>query len=107
MKPPKAVRVGPHVFSVSLLPELSNAGAAGLTGTDTQEIHVDAKLGPTVEREVVVHELLHAVWGQTFLTRRFPDNGSDSEGEGIICELAPRLLALLRDNPRLLTYLTS
>ena len=107
MKPPKSVRVGPHDFSVTLAPELSNAGASGLCGTDTQEVHVDMKLGPTVERETVLHELLHAVWGQTFLSRRYPDNAGDSEGEGIIDELAPRILALLRDNPRLITYLTS
>ena len=107
MKPPKAVRVGPHTYSVTLAPELSNAGASGLCGTDTQEVHIDAKLGPTVERETVLHELIHAIWAQTFLKRGYPDDSGGGTGETIIDELAPRLLALLRDNPRLVTYLTS
>ncbi len=83
------------------------AGAAGLCGKDSQEIAIDSNLGPTVEREVVIHELLHAIWSQTFLDDKYPDQEANSKGEAIIDELSPRLLDLIRSNPKLVTYLTS
>lgn len=107
MPVPKKVRVAPYEYTVEAHHQLSElAGAAGGCISDSERIVYDPVGGPVVVREVVLHELLHAIWSQTYLKRKFPDDGTDSKGEAIIGELAPRLLSLLRDNPKLVAWLT-
>ncbi len=101
---PPAIIVAPHRFTVTYEDDLAdNSQACGLCGEDKQQIHIDNDLGPTVERETVLHEVMHAIWHQTELDRKF----KDSDEEMVAWTLAPRLLALLRDNEELVRWLMS
>lgn len=95
------MRVGPHVFDVRKARKLAEAGVVGICGEDSQEVRYDPDIGPSVLRETVLHELLHAVWHQTTLDRLY----TDEQEEQVLWTLAPRLLALLRDNPELVMFL--
>lgn len=102
MKFPSKVRVGAHVYRLKYDIELRRHELTGLCSTDPQWISIaPGVMAATTERETVLHELLHAVWNQTALAKKMtPD-----EQEEAIWQLAPLVLALLRDNPRLVTYL--
>ncbi len=54
-------------------------------------------------RDTLLHEVLHALWGESGL----PAIGSLTDGleEVIVRTLTPGLLAALRDNPTLVRYL--
>lgn len=102
MKFPRKVKVGPFEYTLKRQRGLSQgAGAAGLTGTDTLTIVVDAQLARDAEREVVFHELLHAAWGCTPLV----DMVDDKLSENIVRAMSVQLLQLLKENPDLLAYL--
>ncbi len=99
---PSVVRVGPHTYTITSENGLSKtAGVTGVAGTETQTILIDSQLGDSVEQETVLHELLHAAWTQTLLDRKF----SDEKEEDVIWTLAPRILALLKDNRSLVYWL--
>ena len=102
MTPPRKVKVGPHRFSLYAAKGLVDAGCTGGCGEDTQSIVIDDDLGVTVEKETVLHELMHAIWHQTTLDRTY----TDEQEEQVVWSLAPFILALLRENPRLVAYLT-
>lgn len=107
MKPPETVEVAPFEVTVRFDRDAANAaGANGIWLSDTATIVLQEGNHPLVERDVVLHECLHAVWTQTPLDTEFPDEAADSPGERIIACLAPRLLHLLRANPALVRYLT-
>jgi hypothetical protein len=101
MSMPDRAYVAPHWFTIKKVSKLSEAGTCGLTGEDTQDIAIDDALGRGVERETVLHELIHAMWHQTGLDRKF----KDSDEEEVAWSLAPRILALLKHNPDLVSYL--
>ncbi len=102
---PKSVQVGPHVYTITYEKGLVSAtdGSSGATGADTQSILVDDQLGSTVERETVLHEVLHAVWTQTLLDLTLDDN----QEEQVIWSLSPRLLDVIRSNRSLIYWLMS
>jgi hypothetical protein len=100
--PKQRIYVSPHWFEVKYQKDLAkNAGATGTCAEDEQYILIDPELGATVMRETMLHEILHAVWHQTELDNRY----SNDEEEKIVWTLAPRLLALIRENPDLMTFL--
>jgi len=97
------ITLSPHVFTVYVRKGLAaESEAVGLTLPETQNIYLDADLGPGVERETLLHECLHGLWYSTQLERKFKDD----QEEDVIYTLAPRILALLRDNPELVKWLT-
>jgi hypothetical protein len=99
---PQFVMVNPHSFELKVVPRLStDAGVCGLCGEDDQRIAIDDDLGDTVEKETVLHELMHAIWHFTHLDKKY----TDEDEEAVAWTMAPRLLALLRDNPELVAYL--
>lgn len=101
-KPPKTVLIGHAYYEIKFDKNISaDAGALGLTGTETQRILLDPQMGPDVERETVLHEAMHGIWYQTLLDRQY----RDKQEEDIIYTLAPRILELLKDNPELVEYL--
>ena len=106
MKAPSKVVIAPYEFAVRFDQQtMAAAGANGACMEDSQLILLAPNNGIGVERETLLHECLHAVWSQTFLDKKYPDDTANSPGEVIISELAPRLFALMRDNPRLVRYL--
>ena len=99
MKPPRTVRVGPHVYSVST--EQRNGDDYGETQIDRCEIRLAAKQGPSQLRETLLHEALHAC---TALAGLRVEWGEDRD-ESCVTRLAPILLDVLRRNPRLIEFL--
>jgi hypothetical protein len=106
VKPPITIRSGAYVYDVVMdMVACGALGATGATANDDLRIYMDDRRPPGVLRDTLLHECLHTIWKQTYLVKEYDDESSDSAGERIINELAPRLLLLLRDNPRLVTFL--
>lgn len=58
-------------------------------------------------REIVLHEMQHAIWFSMQLGQhKFPDDTEDLE-ELVTSSLTAPLLAVLRDNPEIVKYLTA
>ena len=68
------------------------AGVAGVSGVDLQDVRIDDDLGPDVERETVLHELLHHALTQTVLEKMF----TDEQEEQVIWGLSPLILQMWR-----------
>ncbi len=108
MRLPRKVIVAPHIMSIQYdddnrLKEIDDLN--GLCDFDTGRIWIQRKQTPIMERDTVLHEVLHALLDQTGAKRRFKEVGTDFEEEMVV-ELTPRILQVLRDNPRLVAYLT-
>ena len=96
---PSRIQVGPHVYHLSYDEQLGDRGANGETYRQLCRILIADHLSFTIEREVVLHETLHANFGATNLD-------GDTE-ETVVTALTAPLLDLLRSNPSLTDYLTS
>lgn len=102
MRPPKTLRVGTFKFDVVMDPTLAEERAAGRMKFIAQEILLQPGQAPDYERDTVLHESIHAVIAAVGFTNWFPE---DKEEE-LVRTLSPLILQLLRDNPRLVAYLT-
>lgn len=108
MRLPRRLNAAPHVMSIlydddNRLNEVEDLN--GLCDFDTGRIWIDRDQTPLMEKDTVLHEILHALLDQTGAKRRFKEVGSDFEEE-LVSELTPRLLQVLRDNPVIVRYLT-
>ena len=104
---PAVVEVNGQKFTIhksaSLLldPEdMDTAGALGSCDRDALAIVLRETLVPGKMREVLLHEVLHAIVGAF----GFPFEDRDGE-ERLVRQLAPALLGTLRANPDLVEYL--
>lgn len=111
MKPPAKVKVGPFTYDVVFDSDALNRIAikaddtSGLDGAVEFNDHVVFLHGdraPDFIREVFLHELLHTLTDMLGIRHELDD---DLE-EKLVRRLSPPLLALLRDNPKLVAYLT-
>jgi len=110
LSPPPNVRVGPHTYSVlvSDIP-LNKIGQeaktvfSGHTDHRKLEITVAEDLAPSIERAVVLHELLHAC----FMVGANNELLSKETEEQVVSMLEAPLLDTLTANPELLRYLTN
>lgn len=66
------------------------------------EILIDPSLPPSRKREVLMHEVVHAVLYEWHVDKVFPDN---FEEEPLVEILGVALLATIRDNPDLISFL--
>jgi hypothetical protein len=107
VKPPTREKIGPFTYTLEAMTEdVRNASnAVGACMADILKIVFADNIHPGQIKDTIVHESLHAIWKQTYLSKKYPDDDPDSEGEQIINELSPRILALILDNPKLVTYL--
>jgi hypothetical protein len=104
---PKTIRIGPHEYEVRSDPGLGEkAGAMGASSEDNAAIVLDTNVAKTMQRETLVHEILHCMWKQTSLRIRWPDSDPNSPGEGIIQDLAPLLYGFIRDNREVVEWLS-
>lgn len=107
MKSPKKVAVGPRTYgivvdatAIALRSAESQETLDGICDHNTQTITVRASLAPDAEACTIIHEVLHAIFETYGLTRLLGDSEED-----LTRALEAPLLALLRDNPRLISYL--
>lgn len=105
--PEGVLHVGPIPFTVKVDNDACVAGGvSGATMNDSQLIFIQDKVALQTMQDTLLHESMHAIWNQTSLTIEYPDADADSPGEKLIRTLAPRILALLKDNPWFLDFLT-
>lgn len=109
MKLPKTVHVGALTYSITddraaLLERCFEDLSRLLGSTDhvTCSIVIDDRLVEGQKRDTVLHEVLHTVISNCGLSDEW---GVDKE-EGIVRRITPGILAVLRDNPDLVAYLT-
>lgn len=102
---PKKLRIGYAVYDViankAADQVLIEEGLAGASNGNLARIVVRTDLPPLGRRETLLHEVLHQclfVAGQ---------ENSQKVEEPIVRAMAMQLIAALRDNPALVTYLTS
>lgn len=99
MKPPQSVKVGPHRYKVVVVPDglLENAGADGLCIPRRLTIALDGGQPPSQMADALCHELTHVLLDAVRI--------DDDLEESIALMFGPTLLALIRDNPTLVSYL--
>jgi Zn-dependent peptidase ImmA (M78 family) len=106
---PTTVIVGHARYTLRYEKELASiAGANGTCGEDVQSILIDPQMGKDMERDTVLHELLHAVFHLYDVRSSLPEDGDGDVKkleERVVRPLATGLLVLLRDNPKLVDYL--
>jgi hypothetical protein len=99
LRPPRNVKVGPHRYRVISDKDALMEAASGRTDRERLTICLDPTLAGSALADTLVHELVHACLAVVAL-------GDDVE-EQVALALGPGLLALLRDNPKLVKYLTT
>lgn len=100
--PPSKIIVGLLTYSVKFKTKEDLPGLYGQTDLETQEIWLVEKLEPGQLRETLWHELLHVAIHAG--TAREGLKGELSEDQ-IIERVSPAQVMILRDNPRLRTWL--
>jgi hypothetical protein len=98
--PPTTVDIGPHTYSVVLVPSgiLKDANRAGQCNVQALVISVDAAQARSQVADTLLHEITHAILEAVGLDE-------DTE-ERVASAMGPGLLALLRDNPALVRWVT-
>jgi hypothetical protein len=100
MNPPRRVKVSPFTFTVRDVRGLADAGSCA---PDHEAILLDAGQADGQKRDTLLHESIHAIIRQGMEGAL---KGVDvTFEETLVSFLAPRVLALLRDNPALVRYL--
>lgn len=103
---PKQVRILGR--TLSLRPDFEACKASQVKGQYLEDefyVIYDPTRPLPVLQEVMLHELFHAIWSSTSLETRIPSGGADSQGELTIQDITPCLLAILRENPKLVAFL--
>lgn len=108
MRKPELIWIGPFPFDiyfdhVKLALSTTNDGvskAVGATNSDMLEIIVDERLPESRQRDVLIHEVFHAIW--SFAALR---NAEEMTEELVIDSLTAPWLYVLRVNPDFVDYL--
>lgn len=101
MLPPSTLRVGPHTYQVVLVPNgvMIDAERRGHTMATRLVIAIEPDMPASMVADTLIHEAVHAILRSIVL--------EDTVEEQVALLMGPAVLALLRDNPELLTYLES
>jgi len=101
--PPKRLLIGHLNLTVEYnLDETIAQDAWGYYVEPTRRITLRPGMNPDKEREVMLHEVLHAA-----VTAGNLSMASDEDEERVVAGLTGPLLDALRRNPKLVAYLTS
>lgn len=117
---PTQVKVGWHNYSIEWvgkkkwrsIPHDGDVGLiCGVTMSSEGRIairlhHETGLASESTLRETLMHEIMHAAFHTSGLTHVIDDMGDDRE-EKVIAPLAGPILAVLRENPEVLAYLTA
>lgn len=112
---PESVVIGPHTFALEVNTAKVDAECVAsqrriLGYTDIGGLRIYLTGAPvlvgTMLREVVVHECLHAIWDEQGLSYAMRQNTAYTE-EALIQQCDTAVLALMRDNPALVAWLTA
>lgn len=100
---PSSVHVGPVTYDVRQVRKLD---VLGETVCDNSEITI-LRVGQSraSKRVTILHEILHAIIGESALKPDGRHKMVRDHEEAVVSTLAPWLLQVLRDNPKLIDYL--
>lgn len=121
MKPPRRVKIGPVEFSVycstgawqrAMRDRDPDVFICGTTYSLDAKIYLNPSIAPGPLRSVLLHEVMHAVTftlcgDPDYRTKYKPLKSAFDANEQFVRDLEAPLLGVLRDNPRLVAYLTS
>lgn len=95
---PESLAIGPFVYAVRLMPEIKavEQGVLGLCDRHDNVIQIKQGLNPQTTAEVLLHEVMHAVFFASGLDHL---EGVNKEEEAIVCQLTIGLLTAIRQNP--------
>jgi hypothetical protein len=96
---PRYLKVGPFNYTVELHDGYWNKDDIRVYGEVDERgatIHLDVDASPEVIRDSIVHEVIHAILLMY-----------DRDDEDLVRLLAPMLLQIMRDNPKLMLALTT
>lgn len=111
IRPPRSFKVLGQIAHLRVVPREHGKAYAdgedciGANNLDAGQVFVVEGLGPTQEQATVLHEVMHSIMYWHHLRVYLKDTSEETD-EAFVHALAPALLAFLRDNPRLVTYLT-
>lgn len=106
MKPPRFIHVGPYEYSVdqgTVAVAALDAGDDGSCDFHDVRITVNPARPEQVQRDTLLHEVLHAIGALTGLRAELGDEAE----ERVVSRLGSALLDTLRRNPELVEYLLS
>lgn len=97
---PTSVRIGPHDWTVKLWDEQAagNTQALGLCDKHTCTILIMEGMAPQKEAEVLMHEIIHAIYdvgGLRYL---------EHQEEAVVNAMGYHMVGIVRDNPDLMDY---
>ena len=98
--PPRKVVIGPYDYRIVIDADRIPADLYGLCDKGKHVISLHPEQSATRLRSTLIHELLHALCDLTGVD-------DDKAEERIVTVLAPAMLAMMQDNPRLLELLTT
>ena len=99
----KTIQVGPYKYRIVANDRvLALDSLAGRCDPNRLEIHLDRNTAPGVQRETLLHELIHAVMDLAGLSQELADEAE----EMYVRRISPVLLDVLRRNPKLVQFLT-
>jgi Zn-dependent peptidase ImmA (M78 family) len=102
---PKVVFVGPKTYAIEVSAEqTAKQDAEAVCFAKHEQIYLAPDLAPGTERVAVLHELVHACFDDAAVGGVLD---KEDDEEKVCLALAPRLLDVLRRNPKLVTYLTT
>lgn len=101
---PRTIKVGPHVYTVVRATAEDKPDILGHADFDAMEIVLRKGLRTTKLKEILLHELLHCCTYPSF-TGVYEENEKYTP-EDIVNAVAPPLLQMLKDNPKLVEFLT-
>lgn len=91
------------MYAVTYDPGLNDSGDYGEFRPHAGEIALRPHMPPTLEREILWHEVKHAV----AFAAGFRDEDKKTSEEELVTRTAGGEVAVLRDNPDLAEYITS
>ncbi len=99
---PRVVVVGPHTYTIrSLKGFYADHDLYGATWHPKLEIGMDSEIALSQAQDTLLHECLHTLFEHSGLSHKL----NDAKEEKFVRRLAPWLLMLLRENPKLVEFL--
>ena len=98
----KTIKVAGYVYTIRLDMDdaLRGSDSSGFNDEATGEIHILSSLGPQSRRQTLLHEVVHCVVTSYC-------SGAGDIDEGVIEGISQGVNQVLRDNPKLVKFLTA
>ena len=98
MKLPSTVKLGGHTIEVQ---ETETEDWYGRYHRAGLLIEIRKDQSPSQKAASLLHELLHAIWGESDLPKKFNENGE----EEVVTVFEGGLYDLIRNNPKFIEYI--